>query len=74
MKLRPCQKCNGTGKEIDQAALGLELRQMREKMKVSLRDAAQAMHISPPYLSDLELGHRHWNADLIAAYKKAIQK
>lgn len=70
--MRPCQKCNGTGKEIDQAALGGELRKIRETMNVSLRDAAYAMHISAPYLSDLELGRRHWSADLIATFKKAI--
>lgn len=48
------------------------MRIKREKSGKSLRETAALMEISPAYLSDLELGRRWWNADLIARYKAAL--
>lgn len=59
---------------MDPRAQGLEMRQMREKKRVSLRDMAKRLDISAPYLSDLELGRRGWNTDLMERYKNALKK
>lgn len=69
MKTVACPKCEGTGKIIDHAALGLELRQMRLKAGVSLRHMAFRLQITPPYLSDLELGKRSWHDPRIRDFK-----
>lgn len=45
---------------------------MREKHEVSLRDCAEQMKISAPYLSDLERGNRKWDSELITRFNLAI--
>lgn len=74
MDTMTCPKCCGTGQVMDPRAQGLEMRQMREKKRVSLRDMAKRLDISAPYLSDLELGRRGWNTDLMERYKNALKK
>ena len=69
---KPCQQCAGTGKVVDQAALGESLRKARAKTRKTLTAVAKAMDISAPYLSDLERGHRFWSIELIERFKKAI--
>jgi len=71
-KTKPCQSCNGTGKQLDQAAIGDELRALRRAAGKSLRDIASALDISAPYLSDLERGNRNWSANRIQQFKKAV--
>jgi transcriptional regulator with XRE-family HTH domain len=39
--------------------LGHHLRQLRERSGMSLRYVAAKVRITPPYLSDIELGRRH---------------
>ncbi len=73
MKTLPCRHCNGTGKEPDQRALGVEMRRKRVAANKSLREVAIAMEFSAPYLSDLELGRRLWNSELIASFEKALK-
>lgn len=68
-----CKRCNGSGQEPDHRALGEVLRMQRKKLRVSLNDVAESMGFKPQYLCDLEHGRRSWNADLIAAYKKALK-
>lgn len=46
---------------------------MREQAGISLRQVADAMHISAPYLSDLELGRRYWH-NRVDDYKEALKK
>lgn len=74
MKMEPCKCCKGTGEQIDQRALGREMKELREAMGLSLRSVATGLGISAPYLSDLELGKRNWNDARIVEYKKAIKK
>jgi Predicted transcriptional regulator len=74
MKSEPCEHCDGTGKQIDQRALGKELRSRRERANKTLRETAVAMGVSAPYVSDLELGRRHWNSRLIREFVNAIGK
>jgi len=47
------------------ANAGALYREWRESKKMSLRDAAKKMEISPAYLSDLERGTRRWSEKLI---------
>jgi predicted transcriptional regulator len=69
LKTEPCKFCNGTGKQIDHASVGKELRELRIRSKVSLRAIANLMHLSASYISDLELGKRHWHTNRIKAFK-----
>ena len=58
--------------EVDQVATGRNNRAWRECLGVSLRSAALLMKISAPYLSDLELGQRHWNEELQERFTIAV--
>lgn len=53
---------------------GKEARLQRTKRGVSLRRLAKEMGITPSYLSDLELGRRHWNMDRIRLFEKTLEK
>jgi predicted transcriptional regulator len=69
-----CPKCCGTGSVLDPRAQGMALRLLREKKNIPLREMSERMDISSPYLSDLELGRRDWNTDLIERYNAALKK
>jgi DNA-binding XRE family transcriptional regulator len=51
-------------REVDNEATGAEWRMLREQAGVSLRNLAQTMGVSAPYLSDLERGRRNWTEEL----------
>ena len=53
---------------------GKEARFQREKQGVSLRSLAREMGITPSYLSDLELGRRHWNMDRIRLFESSLER
>lgn len=44
--------------ELDLAGFGQSLRRLREDADISLRDMARRIKLSPPFVSDCELGHR----------------
>lgn len=69
----PCPKCAGTGRVLDPRETGNEMRQMREKRRVSVHEMARRLNLSAPYISDLELGRRAFNAGLIQRYKAALK-
>lgn len=71
MRLERCNHCGGTGKCLDAKAVGWALREMREKQKLSAREIARRLNLSVPYVSDLELGRRGWNAERVMRYLKA---
>lgn len=71
---RPCRYCKGTGKELDQFRTGQQLRTLREKAGISLRDMAKLLDISAPFLSDLELGRRDWSEKRIDQFMEAVRK
>jgi transcriptional regulator with XRE-family HTH domain len=53
--------------------LGQHIRELRIQRKLSLRDLAQKVDITPPFLSDIELGRRNpseENLRLIAKHLK----
>lgn len=68
--LKACHCCQGTGKELDHREVGLKMRELRKKYRLSLRSLGRRLRLSAPYLSDLELGNRKWNDMLIAAYRR----
>lgn len=69
---RPCHCCAGTGEEFDDVAVGVEMRSLRQKKKFSLEKTGRLMKpkLTGCYLCDLEYGRRHWNAHLIAEYRR----
>lgn len=58
---------------IDHAATGATARKERVRAGISLRNMADAMGLSAPYLSDLERGKRNWNAAMHARWDLAIR-
>ena len=40
-------------------ALGERIRELRDERDLSVRELAKRIHVSPPFLSDVELGRRH---------------
>lgn len=59
--------------EVDDAKTGSGIRRERLKARVSLRAVARAMNLSAPYVSDLELGRRGWNHELLMRYSSAMK-
>lgn len=70
MKTRACHCCDGSGKEIDDVALGAYLRNLRVGAGVTGRAMAQKLKISPSYLCDLEGGKRRWTESMSDKYLK----
>ena len=68
----PCPRCNGTGRLPDDRVMGAAMRKRRERAGLSLRELARRLKLSAPYLSDLEVGRRHWNAKNIKRYTDAL--
>jgi predicted transcriptional regulator len=68
-----CPKCGGTGKVIDDKALGRELNKKRMAKGVKLREVAREMKFSASYICDLEKGRRQWSADLEKKYRLALE-
>lgn len=69
-----CPKCDGRGEVPDPAAQGRLMRTLRKARGKGLREIASAMGFSPAYVSDLELGRRGWNGELILKYRKAVKE
>lgn len=69
-----CSYCNGTGKEPDHKAIGLALKARRKSFGISATDIAGRLKFSKAYISDLELGRRHWSSDLQVRYIKAVNE
>jgi transcriptional regulator with XRE-family HTH domain len=53
--------------------LGQHLRELREKNHISLRGLASRVRITPPYLSDIELGRRHPSDRVLADLARALR-
>lgn len=72
MKMRDCSKCDGTGKELDPAGVGAEMRKLRLAAGLIQEEVGKSMGLSKQHICALETGNRNWDADLIARYKKAV--
>ena len=57
---------------VDQTELGYMLRKQRVIQGISLREMARRLKVSAPYLSDLELGRRNFDLELVERYLKAL--
>ena len=68
----PCRRCNGTGLEPDNVAIGAAMRERRKQAGVSLRALGARLGLSASYLCDLELGRRAWNAAQITRYEAGL--
>jgi len=53
--------------------VGGEMRALRQKAGVSLRELARRMNISAPFLSDMERGARHYTQERIASASSALR-
>ena len=60
-----------TVEQIDHAATGAAMRQLRKAHNISLREIARRMDFSAPFISDLELGRRNWTSKLALDYMTA---
>jgi transcriptional regulator with XRE-family HTH domain len=55
-----------------ETSLGQRLHQLRENADLSLRELAKQVGISPPFLSDIELGRRFPSEEILAKLAKAL--
>jgi transcriptional regulator with XRE-family HTH domain len=55
------------------AHIGADLRKKRKERGFSLKEVAERMGISMPYLSDLERGNRRWSDNLKHIFENAIK-
>jgi transcriptional regulator with XRE-family HTH domain len=68
--MKKCDKCWGTGVEPNHYYLGMEARERRRKLNLTLGDMSKSLGISTGYLSYLESGKRKWTEEL---YRKATR-
>lgn len=54
----PCRYCDGTGHQIDDAAVGRMLRERREARGISLREIARRLGKSATYIQSVECAQR----------------
>lgn len=71
MKLIACTK---TVKAIDHLATAEKARSIRRSAGISLREMARRMGFTAGYVSDLELGRRHWNETRVNEFNKALNQ
>jgi len=58
---------------IDHAATSKAARAIREKAGLSVREVARRMGFSAAYISDLELGKRHWSRSKSILFERAVK-
>lgn len=71
MRTEPCEHCAGTGKQLDQRAVGEQMRKRRKRKGLTLRTVAKQLEISTPFLSDLERGRRNWSRARLEEFQTA---
>jgi transcriptional regulator with XRE-family HTH domain len=52
--------------------LGQRIRELREEHDLSVRELAKRLKVSPPFLSDVELGRRHPSEDVLQRLATAL--
>jgi predicted transcriptional regulator len=67
-----CKCCGGSGKQISHRALGLEMREKRIKKGITLREMAELIGVSAPYVSDLERGNRSWPKHILKSFQQNL--
>ena len=56
-----------------EVSLGQRLRELRDKVSLSLRKLADQIGISAPFLSDIELGRRFPSEEILAKLAGALE-
>lgn len=74
LDLREGCKVTRTVTEVDPIQYGTALRQLRMDSGITLRGMAKIIGISPPFLSDCELGHRNLNLSHQIAFVEACRR
>jgi DNA-binding transcriptional regulator YiaG len=72
-RYKTCERCNGSGVDIDDHQTGQAVKECRESKGASLRKVAMICNWSAAYLSDLERGNRRWNKEKMDRVMKAIE-
>lgn len=67
-----CPRCKGKAKIPNDVYVGQTMRRLRIQKGLSVRFCARALKISAAYLSDLELGRRHFHEKLLVNYGNLI--
>ena len=62
-----CRHCDGRGYTLEP---GPNLRKMRQRAGLGLREMARRTFLSAPYLSDVELGRRFLSKTILAKYQR----
>ena len=71
IQFRKCRKCKGSGTEIDDAAVGAEMRKLRASKNITLKAIAHTLGVSASYICDLERGYRNWTETMVERFKRA---
>ena len=58
---------------MDDLTLGQKLRQLRDKADLSLRELADQVKVTAPFLSDIELGRRYPSDDVLAKLAECLR-
>lgn len=74
LDLREGCKVTRTVTEVDAVKYGMALRQLRLDAGITLRGMAKMLNLSPPFLSDCELGHRNLKLGAQIAFVEACNK
>lgn len=67
-----CSRCGGTGRVINQAAVGEQYWKERLAGGYTLRQISDLTGYSIGYLSDLEHGRKDWRLEIRAKYRAAL--
>ena len=59
---------------IDHKATATRCRAYRHRCGISLREVARRMQLSAPYVSELELGKRHWTPERLQQFQEACDR
>lgn len=71
--MKECDKCWGTGKDIDHKRLGREIHRRRRYLGLSLKSVARYAGITPGFLCYLEKGKRSWTEEIYSKVNDAIR-
>lgn len=74
LDLRDGCKVTRTVTEVDAVKYGMALRQLRLDSGITLRGMAKLLNLSPPFLSDCELGHRNLKLSAQIAFVEACSR